>query len=142
MRRTNSLRFLLAALACLALTLMSGHRGHCSSAVAAQAKAKTKADKKKQRRAKKKPKKKSPDAKNTSTGKPDPPRDPGLAKYAIFAKTAPRAAATKPVDTKLPLVLGKGDRIAYIGNTLLDRAGDFGHFEALLQRNKGVRNRF
>jgi len=135
MHRINSCRFPLAALAYLALTLASGDRAHSGPASAAQAEAKTKAEKKKQRRAKKKnANKKSLDAKNTSTGKTDPPRDPELAKYAIFAKTAPRAAATKPAYTKLPLVLGKGDRIAYIGNTLLDRAGDFGHFEALMQQ--------
>lgn len=80
MRRIISCRFLLAALACLALTLIDGNRATSGSALVDQAKAKTKVEKK-------------------SIGKPAPPRDPELAKYAIFAKTAPRAAATKPVDT-------------------------------------------
>ncbi len=57
-----------------------------------------------------------------------------MAKYAIFKRNAPRPQATKPVETQLPLWLAKGTRIAFIGNTLLDRAQDFGHFEAALQQ--------
>ncbi len=75
------------------------------------------------------------DAKNTSTGLPAPPRDPGLARFAIYENTAPRAAAAQPVATELPLRLAPGDRIALIGNTLLDRARLFGNFEAMLQQH-------
>ena len=74
------------------------------------------------------------DAKNTQTGKKPPFKDPELARYAIFEKSAPRPEATEPVRTALPLKLGKGARIAFIGNTLLDRAQHFGHFEAALQQ--------
>ena len=52
--------------------------------------------------------------------------------YGIFNKTAARAEWTQPVATQLPLTLNKGDCIAFIGNTLLDRAQDFGVFESLL----------
>ena len=53
-------------------------------------------------------------------------------RYALFAKTAPRPEAAEPVETKLPLVLEPGDRVAFIGNTLFDRARDFGFFETML----------
>ena len=74
------------------------------------------------------------DAKHVKTGNPEPPRDPELAKYGIFANEAPTAEITKAATTKLPLRLKKGQRIAFIGNTLLDRAQEFGHFESHLQR--------
>ena len=74
------------------------------------------------------------DAKNSQTGKKPPVKDPELARYAIFEKSAPRPEATEPVRTALPLKLEKGTRIAFIGNTLLDRAQHFGHFEAALQQ--------
>ena len=74
------------------------------------------------------------DAKNTQTGKKPPVKDPELARYAIFEKSAPRPGAAEPVRTALPLKLEKGARIAFIGNTLLDRAQHFGHFEAALQQ--------
>jgi plastocyanin len=74
------------------------------------------------------------DAKNTQTGKKPPVKDPELARYAIFEKSAPRPEATEPVRTALPLTLAKGTRIAFIGNTLLDRAQHFGHFETALQQ--------
>ncbi|MFL2908817.1 MAG: PVC-type heme-binding CxxCH protein, partial [Limisphaerales bacterium] len=74
------------------------------------------------------------DAKNTQTGKKPPVKDPELARYAIFEKSAPRPEAAEPVRTALPLKLEKGARIAFIGNTLLDRAQHFGHFEAALQQ--------
>ncbi|MCH9022515.1 MAG: azurin [Planctomycetes bacterium] len=54
--------------------------------------------------------------------------------YGIFNKTAARAEWTQPVATQLPLALDKGDCIAFIGNTLLDRAQDFGVFESLLHQ--------
>ncbi len=74
------------------------------------------------------------DAKNESTGKVEPFRDPDFAQYAIYAKTAPVAELTQPVVTRLPLKLQQGDRIAFIGNTLLDRAQQFGYFETLLHQ--------
>jgi len=74
------------------------------------------------------------DARNRPTGNKPPPRDPGLAKFALFQKTAPRPEAASPVSTRLPLTLGRGMRIAYVGNTLLDRAQDFGYLEALLHQ--------
>jgi len=73
------------------------------------------------------------DAKNEQTGTPEPPRDPELAQYGIYYNEAPTAMITHPVPTELPLKLKKRDRIAFIGNTLLDRAQEFGHFEAKLQ---------
>ncbi|MFT4555669.1 MAG: putative heme-binding domain-containing protein [Planctomycetaceae bacterium] len=74
----------------------------------------------------------SKDAKNLVTGKATPARDPELQQYGIYAKSAPIAGPAKAIATSLPLELKKGDRIALIGNTLLDRAQHFGHFEALL----------
>jgi len=74
------------------------------------------------------------DAKNTNTGKAPPPKDPELAKYGIYAANAPTPTKVEPVETTLPLHLKKGTRIAYVGNTLLDRAQDFGLFEAMLQQ--------
>ena len=82
----------------------------------------------------KKPRGNPDDGRNRQTGKKAEPKDPQLAKYAIFEKTAPRPGTTTAVDTKLPLALPKGTRIAFIGNTLLDRAQNFGHFEAALQQ--------
>jgi putative heme-binding domain-containing protein len=96
----------------------------------------TKQEAKKPRRKNKKPKKtvNSKDSRNTTTGKKDPTRDPELAKYGIYEKTSPRPKSTKPVTTSLPLTFQKGMRIAFIGNTLLDRAHHFGHFETLLHQ--------
>lgn len=68
------------------------------------------------------------------TGKEKPEPDPALAKYGMYESSAPRPAKTVPVDTSLPLILNPGDRIAFIGNTLLDRARDFGFLETLLQQ--------
>lgn len=72
------------------------------------------------------------DARNRSTGKPAATRDPELQQYGIYAKTAPVAGPAAAIATSLPLPLKKGDRIALIGNTLLDRSQHFGHLEALL----------
>ena len=74
------------------------------------------------------------DAKNKPTGAPDPPQDPDFTKYAIYEKTAPRAATTEPSTTTLPLDLKPKSRIALIGNTLLERSGQFGQFEAMLHQ--------
>ena len=64
--------------------------------------------------------------------KPEP--DPRLAKYGMYEESAPRPEKVAAVDTGLPLKLNPGDRIALIGNTLLDRGRDFGFLEALLQK--------
>lgn len=72
------------------------------------------------------------DAKTVKTGKPEPPRDPELVQYGIFASDASTASKTEAALTALPLRLQKRHRIAFIGNTLLDRAQDFGHFESHL----------
>ncbi len=72
------------------------------------------------------------DAKNVKTGKPEPPRGSELAQYGIFASDAPKAKKTKAAATTLPLHLKKRHRVAFIGNTLLDRAQDFGYFESHL----------
>tara|TARA_R110002049_G_scaffold27321_2_gene94327 strand:+ start:592822 stop:596742 length:3921 start_codon:yes stop_codon:yes gene_type:complete len=74
------------------------------------------------------------DAKNVETGKPEPQEDPELAKYGIYESTALRADEASPVVTKLPLKLERGDRIALIGNTLLERSQLFGNFEAMVQK--------
>ena len=58
--------------------------------------------------------------------------DDAFAKYGIFAKTAPRAAACEPGKTTLPLELRRGDRVCLIGNTLFERAQLFGHVSAQL----------
>ena len=62
------------------------------------------------------------------------PRDPEFAKYGIYEQSAPRPAAIAPVATSLPLELKPGDHIAFIGNTLFERAQLFGHIEALLHQ--------
>jgi len=55
-------------------------------------------------------------------------------KHAMFGNTAKRAEASEPVQTSLPLNLGKGTRIGLVGNTLFDRMHEFGHLETLLQQ--------
>ncbi len=70
---------------------------------------------------------------NKQKKKTPPPKDPPeYLKYAIYQKTAPRAESTQAIPTTLPLKLNKGDRIAFIGNTLLERSRHFGFFESLL----------
>ncbi len=73
------------------------------------------------------------DAKNTVIAKPKPVTDPALAQFGIYEKTAPNPQRVPALATTLPLELKKGDRIALVGNTLLDRAQEFGNFEALVQ---------
>lgn len=73
------------------------------------------------------------DAKSVPTGNPEPVLDPSLKQYGIYAASAPRAASTVPVKTLLPLVLNQEDRVAFIGNMLLERSQYFGYLEALLQ---------
>ncbi|HIL69634.1 MAG TPA: hypothetical protein EYG38_07275, partial [Verrucomicrobia bacterium] len=74
------------------------------------------------------------DAKNIETGTPEPVNDPELASFSRFAATAPMPGPAEPVSTGLPLDLKKGERIAFIGNTLFERAADFGYFESFLQQ--------
>jgi len=72
------------------------------------------------------------DAKNQSTGKEAPPADPSLAKYGIYAESAPFPVKVEAVVTTLPLKLEKGDRIAFIGDGLLEQAGRHGVLESML----------
>src|SRR5688572_7233413 len=74
------------------------------------------------------------DARDTPTGQPLAPRDPEFAKYGIYEQSAPRPTATAPIATTLPLDLKPGDHIAFIGNTLFERAQLFGHVESLLHQ--------
>ncbi|MFT5303780.1 MAG: putative heme-binding domain-containing protein [Mariniblastus sp.] len=74
------------------------------------------------------------DAKNRKTGDPEPVQDPVLHQYGIYAKTAARAPATKPIPTQLPLELKPGAKIAMIGNMLLERSQNFGQLESLLHQ--------
>ena len=74
------------------------------------------------------------DARNTSTGKPDPLEDPEFKQYGIYAATAPRASETTPINTDLPLRVAKGSRIAFIGNMLLERSQHFGYLETLFHQ--------
>jgi plastocyanin len=80
------------------------------------------------------PPEKKVDAKNSKTGKADPPEESGFADFARFSSSAPKPKASTPVDTALPLQLQAGDRICFIGNTLLDRSSDFGYFESMLHQ--------
>ncbi|MEM7015185.1 MAG: PVC-type heme-binding CxxCH protein, partial [Verrucomicrobiota bacterium] len=77
---------------------------------------------------------KKTDAKNVKLDVEAPPEDPDLAKYAIYANTAPRAEDAQPIETAFPLQLQKGDSIAFIGNTLFDRDQDFGYFETMMHQ--------
>ena len=112
-----------AALLCSLVCLDSAGIGAAASQAAQQKSKKQK-----------KQKSKVEDAKNTSTGKPVPPNDPEFARYGIYHQTAPRAAKKLPGVTKLPLTLEPGARIAFVGNTLLERAQYFGFFEAMLHQ--------
>ena len=75
------------------------------------------------------------DAKHVSTGKKEPEKDPSFAEYAIFEDASSRAELTTPRATSMPLKLSRGDRIAFVGNTLFDRDRLFGHFETLIHQN-------
>ncbi len=74
------------------------------------------------------------DAKNTRLETPPPVVDEDFAGYAIYEASAPRPPETEPRPTSLPLPLHAGDRIAFIGNTLFERAQDFGFFEGMVQQ--------
>lgn len=75
------------------------------------------------------------DARNTQLKSKAPPKDPDLAKYYINLKTSPRPGKAQPIETKLPLNIAPGTRIALIGNLLLDAERRFGHLETLLHQH-------
>lgn len=91
------------------------------------------------KKATKKPAKKTTpkpkDAKNSNLDRKAPPKDPDLAKYYINLKTSPRPPKAQPVETKLPLDIAPGTRIALIGNLLLDAERRYGHLETLLHQH-------
>ncbi len=60
--------------------------------------------------------------------------DPIYAQYGIYQQTAPQPPAAEPRATTLPLTLTPGARIAFIGNTLMDRGRHYGHLETLLHQ--------
>ncbi len=67
--------------------------------------------------------------------KPAPTKNLGeFTRYGIYAKTAPRAQGTTPVTTGMPLDIRKGDRIAFIGSTVMERSQDYGYFETMLHQ--------
>ncbi|MEZ6141191.1 MAG: hypothetical protein R3B84_11530 [Zavarzinella sp.] len=57
-----------------------------------------------------------------------------FAPFGIYEQTAPRAKTVAPMVTQLPLDFPVGARIGLIGNTLFERAQEYGHLEALLQQ--------
>lgn len=72
------------------------------------------------------------DAKNQTTGKESPSADPALARFGIYAESSPYPVKGEAVVTTLPLKLERGDRIAFVGNGLLEQAGRHGILEAML----------
>ena len=64
----------------------------------------------------------------------DPLMGDEFKEYGLFADKSPKPQQIEPVETLLPLKINSKSRIAYVGNTLLDRAQHFGHFEAFLQQ--------
>ena len=72
------------------------------------------------------------DGKHVATGNAEPRLDPDLKQYGIYASSAPRADRAQPVKTTLPLEFNPGDRVAFIGNMLLERSQYFGYLETLL----------
>jgi hypothetical protein len=58
----------------------------------------------------------------------------GYGQHAIYRNTAPMPATVEPTDTTLPLKLTPGDRIALVGNTLLDgsQVSTIGQFDGNL----------
>ncbi|WP_166829380.1 PVC-type heme-binding CxxCH protein [Thalassoroseus pseudoceratinae] len=99
-------------------------------------KASSKPEKKPNRKKKDKTAKNSApkDARNVMLNNPPPVVTEDFEPFGIYAKSAPRAKPAKPIATTLPLKLNEGDRIAFIGNTLLERSQEFGHFEAMLHQ--------
>ena len=74
------------------------------------------------------------DAKNMRLETPPPVVNENFSRFAIYEATAPRPKETAPKATTLPLPLHPGDRIAFIGNTLFERAQDEGFFEGMVQQ--------
>ena len=111
--------------------MMFGH--HRSITVADDANIAKRVDAEAKKKGKKPRTPKRVDAKNVKIDKPAPPEDPELARYGIYASSAPRAGEAEPIETSLPLSLNHGDRITMIGNTLLERSQLFGNFESLVQ---------
>ncbi|MBT7982921.1 MAG: hypothetical protein HN584_10145 [Akkermansiaceae bacterium] len=64
----------------------------------------------------------------------DPLMGDEFKEYGLFADKSPKPQQIEPVETLLPLKINSKSRIAYVGNTLLDRSQHFGHFEAFLQQ--------
>lgn len=62
-------------------------------------------------------------------------KDPRYAEYGIYENTAKQAEEAAPRQTDLPLKLQRGDRIAFIGNTLFERAQLYGFFETRLYQS-------
>ena len=79
------------------------------------------------------------DAKNVKTGNAKPYEDPGLAQFGRYAADAPRPSSTSAAITSLPLKIDSPVRITLIGNTLFDRANDYGYFEAYLHQKFATR---
>lgn len=74
------------------------------------------------------------DARNRKTGQSAPPKDPDLAQFGIYEKQAPYAEKVDPRQTTLPLKISPDSRIAFIGNTLLERSQYFGYLESALHQ--------
>lgn len=74
------------------------------------------------------------DGRNRKIEKKAPKKDPELANYYINLKTSPRPELVEPVQTTLPLKLEAGNRIALIGNLLLDAERRNGHLETLIHQ--------
>ena len=62
------------------------------------------------------------------------PTDSDFTRYGIYEKTAPRPGTVPAVATTLPLKLNADDRIALVGNSLLEQAGDYGFLETMIQQ--------
>ena len=75
---------------------------------------------------KKKGKKRNQPKKKAQTGE--------YSKYGIYQKSAPRAKKTLPIQTTVPINLNKGDRIALIGATHMEREQDYGFFQSMVHQ--------
>lgn len=58
----------------------------------------------------------------------------GYSVYGIYRRDAPRAERVAPATTVLPLEFRKGQRIGFVGNTLLEREQLFGYIETILHQ--------
>ena len=77
---------------------------------------------------------KNKDEANPKTVDTTKQEDAEFERYGIYAKSAPRPGKAQPVDTTFPLTMHPGERVAFIGNTLLDREQHFAQFESLLHQ--------